>query len=188
MGFSPSTKHTTTTSIFSNIVDADTGSFVTSLTVSGVSVRGIQYSYLREEQASGVNGGTFTSGAYRTRVLNTKAVDEIGITLSSDQFTLPAGTYNIRARAPAIRCDRNKTKLRNITDSTDEIVGASSFSTTGSASKVDSWVIGQFTITASKAFEIQHRCTTTQATNGFGAATTYGDIEVYAEVLLEKLG
>jgi len=59
MGFSPSTKHTTTTSIFSNIVDADTGSFVTSLTVSGVSVRGIQYSYLREEQASGVNGGTF---------------------------------------------------------------------------------------------------------------------------------
>lgn len=38
MGFSPSNKHGTTTSIFSNIVDAETGSFVSSLTVSGVPV------------------------------------------------------------------------------------------------------------------------------------------------------
>jgi hypothetical protein len=38
MGFSPSNKHGTTTSIFSNIVDAATGSFVDSLTVSGVAV------------------------------------------------------------------------------------------------------------------------------------------------------
>jgi len=38
MGFSPSTGHQVTTSIFSNIVDAETGSFVSSLTVSGVPV------------------------------------------------------------------------------------------------------------------------------------------------------
>jgi len=148
----------------------------------------IEYANFREEQASGTNAGTFTSGSYVTRVLNTVVTNTIsGASLSSNQFTLPAGTYNIRASAPAIRCDRNKAKLRNITDSTDEIVGASSFSSTGTDSKVDSWVIGQFTITASKAFEIQHRCTTTQATTGLGAATTYGDIEVYAEVWLEKI-
>ncbi len=38
MGFSPSTGHQVTTSIFSNIVDAATGSFVESLTISGVPV------------------------------------------------------------------------------------------------------------------------------------------------------
>ncbi len=35
MGFSPSNKHGTSTSIFSNIVDAQTGSFVSSLAVNG---------------------------------------------------------------------------------------------------------------------------------------------------------
>jgi len=35
MGFSPSNKHGTSTSIFSNIVDAETGSFVSSLAVDG---------------------------------------------------------------------------------------------------------------------------------------------------------
>lgn len=38
MGFSPSTKHQTTTSIYSNIIDATDGSFTNSLTVSGVPV------------------------------------------------------------------------------------------------------------------------------------------------------
>ncbi len=38
MGFSPSTKHKTTTSAFSNAVDAASGAFTESLTVSGVPV------------------------------------------------------------------------------------------------------------------------------------------------------
>lgn len=38
MGFSPSEKHGTTTSIFSNIVDATTGTFTEGLTVSGTPV------------------------------------------------------------------------------------------------------------------------------------------------------
>jgi len=38
MGFSPSEKHSTTSSILSNIVDASTGSFTQTLTVSGIPV------------------------------------------------------------------------------------------------------------------------------------------------------
>lgn len=144
---------------------------------------------VRDEKSSGTGGGAFTSGSYVTRALNTVVTNTItGASLSSDQFTLPAGTYNLRAKAPAFRVDNTKAKLRNITDSTDDIIGAPTFSTSDTGSGVNSWVIGQVAITAPKAFEIQHRCTTTQAgTGGRGQPTTYGDIEVYTEVWIERV-
>ena len=55
------------------------------------------YAILREEQSSGTNG-TSASGAdtWDTRVLNTEAADPSSIvTLSSNQFTLGAGSYLI---------------------------------------------------------------------------------------------
>ncbi len=142
------------------------------------------YAILRDEKASGTHGGASTNGSYETRDLNTEVVDEIGITLASNQFTLPAGTYQIRASAPTFQGSTFKAKLRNITDSTDEIIGRNARSG-GSVSH--SVIAGQFTIAASKTFEIQTRVTTSRAVDGLGSAATFGDVEVYTVVELKKV-
>ena len=50
------------------------------------------------------NGGTFTSGAFRTRDSNTEVADPDNIvSISSNQFTLGAGNYLIEASAPAYK-------------------------------------------------------------------------------------
>jgi len=192
MGFSPSEKHSTTTSIFSNIVDAATGSFSQGLTVSGTAVGlGEQQKLivLREEQASGVASGTFTLGAFRTRAINTIVVDETGdVSLSSNQFTLPAGTYKIASKAHFFATGQTISRLQNITDASTTLLGVNGHNTVaanadGGISHVD----GQFTITASKTFELQQRSLNTKTSNGFGTAHSFGVNEVYVHIELLKM-
>lgn len=155
------------------------------LLIDGREVVG-KYTLIRDEKSSTTNGGTFTSGAWRTRDLNTKPVDEIGVTLSSNQFTLPAGTYDIVARAPAYFINTHKARLRNITDGTTVDEGTSEKSnddSTFSETSQESVIRTRFTINESKTFEIQHQCQTTGSTNGFGIATTFStDNEIYTTV------
>jgi len=190
MGFSPSEKHQTTTSILSNIVDATSGTFTQGLTVSGTAVGlGEQLIVIREEQASGVSSGTFTSGAFRTRAVNTIAVDETGqVSLSSNQFTLPAGTYRISAKAEFFGSAANILRLQNITDAETTLLGLNDHCTVaansdGHACHLD----GLFAITASKTFELQQRCGLTQTTNGFGVSHSFGVNEVFVHIELLKI-
>ncbi len=144
------------------------------------------YALLRDEKMSGTQGGTFTSGAWRTRDLNTKVVDEIGITLAANQFTLPAGTYRFSAACPAHDVYRQQGRLRNITDNKTILDGESSFTSAVDAILGASRLEGQFTIAAPKTFELQHQCQTTKPTQGFGIAVNF-DVEVYAWIRLEKV-
>lgn len=144
------------------------------------------YIFLQDQQTQNTDAGTFTSGARRTRTLNTIVVDTTGgVTLSSDQFVLLAGTYRINAQAPCFAVDRNRIWLRNITDSTDTLIGLSNHcdSANGGFGRAD--LNGRFTISGTKTFEIQHRCETTQATYGLGVATNF-DVEIYTTVELIK--
>lgn len=144
------------------------------------------YIYVRDEKASGVSSGTFTSGAWRTRTLNTKVNDAGGVaTLASNQITLTAGTYRFRARAPAYKCGSHTAKLVNVTDSI-EYVGSVAFSDSAANPQTDSFVVGRFTIASAKVFEIQHQCLVTRADNGFGTPLGGGVVEVYAELELWK--
>jgi hypothetical protein len=145
--------------------------------------------HVRDEKASGTAGGTFTSGSFQTRTLNTELTNEIsGASLSSNQITLPSGTYFIIASAPAQVVGGHKLKLRNTTDSSDTLIGTSENTTTGDYAIVGrAYVIGRFTISAQKTFEIQHRGTTTQTTNGFGAINSFSVVEVYADVQIWKV-
>lgn len=142
---------------------------------------------LRDEKAQNTSGGTFTSGAARTRTLNTEAVDTGNhCSLSSNQFTLDAGTYRIRAIAPAFAVGRNQAWLQNVTDGTTVIVGTSAYAqSTTALSSSESFIEGRFTIASSKTFEIQHRCQTTVATYGFGVESNF-TTEVYTTVRIEK--
>lgn len=145
---------------------------------------------LRDEKSAGTHGGTATSGAWQTRTLNTESVDTGGhCSLSSNQFTLAAGTYRIKARAPAYFCNHHQIRLQNVTAGTTLIWGSGQFM---SASAIpangssDSTIWGRFTVAASQALELQHRVETTWPTAGFGQAANFGGTEVYAEVWLER--
>jgi hypothetical protein len=165
--------------------------------LTGVPLLQPRIATLRDVKASGTNGGTATSGSYQTRTLNTLS-DPSGIvtSLASNQFVLPAGEYYIEANAPAVSANAvdvstHKAKLRNITDSTDLIMGTTSFSDSSSApsngSLTYSYIAGVISISSAKTFEIQHRTSATAATVGFGIAAAFGDDEVYTVVKIQKI-
>ena len=147
-----------------------------------------QLLHVRDEKSAGTQGGGFTSGSFQTRTLNTELTNQIsGASLSSNQITLPAGTYYVYAQAPAYYVEYNRLKLRNITDSSDTILGHMQyFDTTGNVSGFVN-LMGRFTIGASKVFELQHRCSVTRATNGFGTTLSFSLTEVYADVQIWKV-
>jgi hypothetical protein len=148
----------------------------------------LQLLHVRDEKASGTGGGTLTSGAWRTRTLNTSLTNEIsGASLSSNQITLPSGTYFINAIANVgANSQSHKAKLANITDTSDTVIGTSEFNEPGSGS-TKSFVIGRFTIASSKVFELQHRSGNTTDANGFGVSSGFSVVEVYADVQIWKV-
>lgn len=151
--------------------------------VSGLSTSVFDaYALLRDEKAANTQGGTFTSGAWRTRDLNTEVDPDAIVSLASNQFELAAGSYLIRARAPAALADRHKLKVANITDTTDAIIGQSNHAQDTATVMTTAFLTGRVTIAATKTFELQHRCETTRATDGFGVACNFGVVEIYAEV------
>ena len=133
------------------------------------------YILIREEQAQNTDGGTFTSGSWQTRVLNTEVSDTGGhATLASNQITLAAGTYEVSIAAPAYAVNRHQARLQNVTDATTTIIGMSFYigAAAGDGMSV-SLIKGKFTIAGSKAFEVQHQCQTTKTTNGYGTAANF---------------
>lgn len=146
------------------------------------------YLQIQDQKTAGTAGGTFTSGSFQTRVLNTIVSDGIGIgSLSSNRFTLPAGTYRCRITGTAYAVNRHKARLQNITDATTTLVGSNGYTNSaGGASLSLSIIDGRFTITGSKAFEVQHRCETTGTSNGFGVESNFGVTEIYTDVEVWK--
>jgi len=148
------------------------------------------YAIIRD-QKSGAHGGTFTSGAWRTRDLNTEVADDDGIvSISSNQFTLQAGTYLIKVIAPAYEAEHHQNRLYNITDSSVVDTGSSAFTNTSSYVVTNSILSTRFTITGAKVFEVQHQTNSTKSSTGFGvrssegfttAADIYTIVEIYKE-------
>src|SRR5690606_7858669 len=92
------------------------------------------YCLIQDRKASGVNGGTFTAGAWRTRDLNTKLYDPGGfVTLASNQIGLGAGRYRVSASAPATACQSHATRLYNVTTAATVLVGTTEQSTAASS-------------------------------------------------------
>lgn len=136
----------------------------------------------QDQKASGTAGGTFTSGAWQTRTLNTSVVNGIsGASLASNQFVLPAGSYEIYVEAVSNSSGVSQLRLQNISDASTVALG-NVLPGVGSAS-----VTGRVTIATSKTFEIQHRCAVTKTTDGLGVASSWGT-EVYCSVIIKKLG
>lgn len=141
---------------------------------------------VRDEKANGTNGGTSSTGT-NTRVLNTVLVNTItGASLSLNQVTLPAGTYDVWGTAPVFNGSRVKTYLYNATDAAVTIVGESGYATSVNSS-TSPVVMGRFTIAGTKAFELRQYIEVGAATNGNGIASSAGMVEVYGQIRFTKV-
>lgn len=148
--------------------------------------------HVRDQRTANTSGDSITAGAWRTRVLQTVITNQIpDSSLGSNRIVLPAGDYLVDGWATlAVGAGGNftanhKVRLRNITDSSDALIGSSetigsSASTTGTSSIIR----GKVTIADQKTFELQHR----SSLNGTGGlAANFGVVEVHAEILIWKL-
>jgi hypothetical protein len=143
---------------------------------------------LEDQKAQNTAGGTATSGAWRTRDLNTTVRNTGAIlsSLGSNQFTLVAGTYDIRWSAPGFACEGHQTRLRNVTDSTTDGTGTSEYARNSALVQNRSLGTAVVTIAASKVFEIQHQVGLTRSSDGFGVAVNF-TAEVYTHVEITKV-
>ena len=148
-----------------------------------------QLLHVRDEKSANTAGGAFTSGSWQTRTLNTVMTNEIsGASLSSNQVTLPSGTYYLHAGARGYTVNVNKLKWYNTSDSSDVLIGDQARSDSSANANAFVSVMGRFTISAQKTFELQHRCETTRSdANGYGPAANFGVVEVFANVQLWKV-
>jgi len=160
-----------------------------SLGIKWANAGGSDYIHIRDEKAQNTGGGTFTSGAWRTRDLNTEVSDDgEHASLASNQITLAAGTYVIQTSAPAYHVDVHQAVLWNTADApgTFTLIGTCAYAEAADyTSQTRAFISGQFTIAAPATFEIQHRGTVTKATNGFGNPCNF-TTEVYTVVELWK--
>ena len=153
----------------------------------GADSGGLNASYARLADVKGTTtqGGSFTSGAWRTRDITTEETDPDGIvSISSNQFTLQAGTYHIDASCCAVGVDNHSARIYNVTDSSTTLTGLANKNQEDNVSDY-AHVRGQFTIAAAKTFELQHRCYTTVSTHGFGAYSSWNN-NVYSIIEIHK--
>jgi hypothetical protein len=168
---------------------------------SGVSANNANYAQYLNKKTEGVSSGTLTQDTWVTRTINTEVVDNIGISLSSNKMTLPAGTYYCRFWANGYNCNAHQAALEE-TYGTDTILirGSSEYARSddeyaATASRGE----GTFTLAQSTSIELIHIVGTTSSSHGQGRRVysssagdvntnlTYADNEVYCSVEFWKV-
>lgn len=160
--------------------------------VEGIGSDILAYAVYANQLASGATTetvGTFNSGSWQTRVLNTEVKDAKAIgSLASNQITLAAGTYRVRAKAPALQVDYHQVRFYNTTDAATIEFGTSALSGANDTTQSYSEVVAEWTLGHTAVYELQHRCSTSKATVGRGAGPgTFGTVWYTAVVEIWKL-
>lgn len=149
----------------------------------------ITYATFVDQKNSGNDGGTATGGAWATRTLNTTINNGItSCTLSSNQISLPAGTYKVFAGTPAQQVGAFQCRLYNVTDSSVALLGFNAKQDSSNDTTTMAILDGNFTITGTKTFELQMYPQSTKNGNGFGSQTGNGSKEQYSFISIEKVG
>jgi hypothetical protein len=158
------------------------GSALTNLPAGG---KFASYAIIADQKGTNTVGGTPSTGTFNTRDLNTELADPDGIvSIGSNQFTLQAGSYLIKASAPAYRAGRHQILIHNATDGAVAGVGTSEYNANGSNVLTRSFCTTRTTISGAKAFEIRHRVESSDPNNGWGIETNY-DLQPTIYTLVE---
>ena len=138
---------------------------------------------VREEQASNVQAQTAVVG-YNIRVLNTMVRNTAGVGLSNNQVILGAGTWLLRARAPAVT-NSHRLTLYDATNAVGELMAKSNSSSQSGNVSTDSHVVAVVAFAVQTALEVRHWC---QSGGQLGARILSGGAEVYTTLEGMRLG
>ena len=145
------------------------------------------YALICDQKGASTEGGSSTTGSFLVRDLNTEIADADNIvSISSNQFTLQAGSYLIKASCPAHLANAHMCQIYNHTDSSVVSNGSAEYVFEG-GSTTRTFVVGRVTIASAKAFTIRHRVSRANSGNGFGVPNgwvteqRYTIVEIYKE-------
>jgi len=148
----------------------------------------VSYALICDQKGASDQGGTFTANTVTTRDLNTEISDADGIvSIAGNEFTLQAGTYFIKASAPAFFVQRHVAWLHNETDGAVVQYGSAEYAELSYGSATRSFISARTTISSAKDFRIKHRCASTRNNNGLGVSSEYNQsiytiVEIFKEV------
>ena len=146
-----------------------------------------QLLHVSDEKAQDTHGGASSAGA-NTRDLNTVKTNEItGASLSSNQVTLPAGTYYAEGSAPVYKANYTHCYLHNVTDSATELVGSTQYGISNYNGYQTGTFCGRFTISAQKTFEVRSYTLNPLATFGLGLKALDINISVFADLRIWRI-
>ena len=166
--------------------------FTGGITKNGLNLRAFRYVKISHTLVAGSNGGTATAGSWFTSPLTAIDTDEIGtVSLLSNDFTLPAGTYYVSGSFPAYSVERHKTRLINNTaGGTVILYGTSEHAQVvgpGTGVQTRSLINGTITLGVTSSLRVQRLIQNTRATDGLGLPTSSApDPEVYGIIELWK--
>lgn len=160
------------------------GAALRTVPVSGAAVMTVV-----DEKPSGTSGGSSAAGAFATRALNTIRANTIpGASLSANVVTLPAGIYRVYGSAPAFGVGGHKARLFNTLAGSLVFLGTSEQSS-GTSVSSRSVISGQFSVSASASFRIDHWAAFASSASDFGPPTGIAGLaEVYTEINFIKVG
>jgi hypothetical protein len=146
-------------------------------------------------EASGVNGGVIPFvDTWFTRKLNTILSDPAGLvkTLSSNQFTLGPGTYDVDIRPYLYGTARCGSRLYNVTNGTVVAEGDAgnpiSYTGSGYVTRDASVIVRQLQLAADTAFRVENIANEgTTANFSLGRFTGWASQEIYAQVFIREV-
>jgi len=149
------------------------------------------YVEVADIKSAGTDGGTSVANTWTARIINTEVFDSDNIcTLSSNQITLDAGTYDFYCTAQFYSALALGLRLRNVTDGVTLKLSIPNYQATGVGNSPI--IFGRFQIGASKALEIQYLAQAAIATFGLGAsidsrASNYNEDETFLRATFRKV-
>ena len=155
----------------------------------------ISVAMVADESSTGSNGGTASSFAelsnnYIVRNLDTEIYDPDGIvSLSSNQFTLGAGTYLLNFSAPAYKVDRHQAHIYDVTGTAILQEGQNQYCSNADNTQTTSTGFFIHTISSNNVYELRHYVEYPRSSNGLGVSSlsSTSRTSVYCYVIIYKL-
>lgn len=158
-------------------------------TVSKIDVHSFSVAVIADVKAQTASGGTSAADDWQDRDLNTEIFDPDSIvSITSNQFTLGAGTYIIEFAAPAYKANRHVAQLYDVTNSTVVQSGSNAYANNSSNVWSESIGYARVSITGNTTYKIRHHTQTSSTTNGLGVNSgVVGVSSLFTQVKITKL-
>lgn len=169
---------------------SDDGQLAAAIQAIALATGGGRECVLADQKASGTPGGTFTAGAWTDRVIGEISDPWAACTVTGGvTIGLAPGTWDVDILVPGHRCGLHQARLRDVADEATALLGSTARSPISDDVTTVSHIRGVLTVSGAvaRSYRIQHRCGTTRATDGLGAAASFGSGEVYTQAVFRRL-